>query len=127
MGDVVDLQGEKQETEAKSQARGPALNQVTLLGRLTADPDLRYRPDGKPVTELRVATNERQEPEYHDVVSYDRLASAVAEYCRQGSLVLVTGRLHGQSWKAQDGSPRRRVVVIAESVQFLTRAGQQQQ
>ena len=126
MGDVVDLQGEKQETEGRSQSRGPALNQVTLLGRLTADPDLRYRPDGKPVTELRVATNERQEPEYHDVVSYDRSASAVAEYCRRGSLVLVTGRLHGQSWKAQDGSPRRRVVVIAESVQFLSRTPQQQ-
>jgi len=42
----------------------------------------------------------RPEPEYHDVVTYDRLASAVSEFTRKGALVFVSGRLHGQSWKA---------------------------
>jgi single-stranded DNA-binding protein len=42
-------------------------------------------------------------------------------------MVFVSGRLRGQSWKAQDGSNRRRVVVIAESVQFLGRSGQEAQ
>jgi single-strand DNA-binding protein len=97
------------------------MNSVQLLGRLAADPEMRFRPDGKPVTELRVVTNERQEPEYHDVVTYDGLAKACGEYLRKGGLVFVSGRLHGQGWKAQDGSARRRVVVIGESVQFLTR------
>jgi single stranded DNA-binding protein len=66
-------------------------------------------------------TNERQEPEYHDVVTYDGLAKACGECLRKGGQVFVSGRLHAQSWKAQDGGNRRRVVVIAESVQFLTR------
>jgi single-strand DNA-binding protein len=92
---------------------------------LAADPEMRFRPDGKPVTELRVVTNERQDAEYHDVVTYDGLAKACGEYLRKGGLVFVSGRLHAQSWKAQDGSARRRVVVIAESVQFLTRSGQE--
>ena len=69
---------------------------------------------------------ERPEPEYHDLVAYDRLGTAVAEYTRKGALVLVEGRLHSQSWKAQDGSPHRRVVVIAGAVQVLSRAPQQQ-
>jgi single-strand DNA-binding protein len=98
------------------------VNSVQLLGRLAADPEMRFRPDGKPVTELRVVTNERQDAEYHDVVTYDGLAKACGEYLRKGGLVFVGGRLHAQSWKAQDGSARRRVVVIGESVQFLSRA-----
>jgi single-strand DNA-binding protein len=89
---------------------------------LAGDPELRYTPNGKAVAELRLVTNERPEPEYHDVVAYDRLGTAVAEYTRKGALVLVEGRLHSQSWKAQDGSPRRRVVMIAGNVQFLSRA-----
>jgi single-stranded DNA-binding protein len=53
-------------------------------------------------------------------------AQGSTEYQRKGSLVLVAGRLHGQTWKAQDGSTRRGVVVALESVQFLTRSGQQE-
>jgi single-strand DNA-binding protein len=120
MGDVVNGPGAT--TETTEQSREPAVNSVQLLGRLAADPEMRFRPDGKPVTELRLVTNERQEPEYHDVVTYDGLAKACGEYLRKGGQVFVSGRLHAQSWKAQDGSARRRVVVIGESVQFLSRA-----
>ena len=102
-------------------SRGPALNEVRLLGRLATDPAMKYTPEGKAISELRMVTNERPDPEYHDLVAYGRLAEVVGEYVRKGSLVFVQGRLHGQAWKAQDGSNRRRVVVVAESVQFLSR------
>jgi single-strand DNA-binding protein len=121
MGDVVNGPGATTETTEQSRSRGPAVNSVQLLGRLAADPEMRFRPDGKPVAERRLVTNERQEPEYHDIVTYDGLAKACGEHLRKGSQVFVGGRLHAQSWKAQDGSARRRVVVIGESVQFLTR------
>ena len=120
MGDVVSMTSGTEATERSS--RGPALNEVRLLGRLAVDPDVKAPPDGKHVSELRLVTNERSDPEYHDLVAYGRLAEVVGEYLRKGSLLLVQGRLHGQTWKAQDGSNRRRVVVIAESVQFLSRA-----
>ena len=120
MGDVVSMTNGTPEAPERS-SRGPALNEVRLLGRLGADPDVKALPDGKHVSELRLVTNERSDPEYHDLVAYGRLAEVVGEYIRKGSLVFVQGRLHGQTWKAQDGSSRRRVVVIAESVQFLSR------
>jgi single-strand DNA-binding protein len=126
MGDVVSMTNETEAPE-QTRSRGPAVNSVQLLGRLATDPEMRFRPDGKPVTELRLVTNERQEPEYHDVVTYDGLAKACGEHLRKGGLVFVDGRLHAQTWKAEDGSGRRRVVVIAGSVQFLTRRAEQEQ
>ena len=125
MGDVVNMSGA--ETANEQRSRRPAVNEVRLLGRLAADPNVRYTPEGKAVTELRVATNERPEAEFHDLVAYGRLAEVLGEHLRKGAMVFVSGRLHGQSWKAQDGSNRRRVVVIAESVQFLGRSGQEAQ
>ena len=62
MGEVVNGPGATTQAPEETRAsRGPAVNAVQLLGRLAADPDLRYRPDGKPVAEMRIATNERPE------------------------------------------------------------------
>jgi single-strand DNA-binding protein len=124
MGEVVESGiGNGEQTDVQS-GRGAALNQVMLLGRLTMDPNVRFTPSGKGVTEFRLATNERAQPEFHDVVTYGRLAEVVGEFMRKGSLVLVQGHLHGRSWKAQDGTPRRRVEITAERVQFLDRVAQ---
>ncbi len=122
MGDVVNMQNGTETSERTS--RGAALNEVRLLGRLAADPELRYMPDGRPVVELRLATNERQAAEYHDLTAYGKLAEVIGQHQVKGSQLLVSGRLHAQTWTAQDGSNRRRVVVIAESAQFLARAAQ---
>ena len=93
-------------------------------GRLVADPRVHVKADGLQVSEFRMVTNDRLEPEYHDVVTYRRLAELVGEYTRKGSLVLVQGHLPTDRWTAQDGSQRQRLVVIGESVQFLSRAPQ---
>jgi len=68
------------------------MNTVTLLGRLVADPRVQVTADGLNISEVRVVTNDRQEPEFHDVVTYRRLAELVGEYTRKRSLVL--GHLH---------------------------------
>ena len=101
--------------------RGPAVNRVVLLGRLTADPEMRYTPGGHSVATLRLATNEREEPEFHDVVVWRHLAEAAAQYLSKGRLLYVEGRLHGRTWQAQDGTSRRTVEVIAETLQMLDR------
>ena len=100
------------------------MNRVQLLGRLAAKPELRYTPNGKAVTDFRIATNEREAAEFHEVTAFDRLAELIAEYTGRGSLVYVEGRLHTDAWKGHDGTPRRRVVVIAGNVQFLSRASE---
>jgi single-strand DNA-binding protein len=100
------------------------MNQVVLCGRLVANPRVHVKADGLHVSEFRMVTNDRQEPEYHDAVTYRRLAERVGDYTRKGSLVLVQGHLHTDRWTAQDGGQRLRLVVIGESVQFLSRAPQ---
>jgi single-strand DNA-binding protein len=85
---------------------------------------LHVKPDGLHISEVRIVTNDRQEPEFHDVVTYRRLAELVAEYTRKGSLILVQGHLHTDRWTTQDGGQRQRQVVVGESVQFLSRPPQ---
>lgn len=101
-------------------SRGPSLNRVTLVGRLAADPQLRYSSSGTAVAMIRLVTNDRDEPEFHDVVAWRELAEVAAKYLAKGRLVLVEGRLHGRSWLAEDGTTRRGVEVVAASIQFLT-------
>ena len=93
MGDVENMTGEQATNEQRS--RGPAVNEVRLLGRLAADPNVRYTPEGKAVTELRVATNERPEAEFHDLVAYGRLAEVLGEVQDQEQSQPRVTRLHG--------------------------------
>lgn len=94
---------------------------MTLAGRLCADPELHYTQNGHAVATLRVATNERAEPEFHDVVVWRNLAERVGQYLSKGRQIYVEGRLHGRTWTAQDGTTRRSVEVIAETLRMLDR------
>ncbi len=113
-----------------------SLNRVMLIGRLTADPEMRYLPSGQPVTQLRMATNrygtstdgERREfTDYHDVVVWNigqrKLAEIAGQYLHKGSLVYVEGRLQTRSWDGQDGQKRYRTEVNANDIQFLEPRG----
>ncbi len=113
-----------------------SLNRVMLIGRLTADPEMRYIPSGQPVTQLRMATNrygtgtdgERREfTDYHDVVVWNigqrKLAAIAGQYLHKGSLVYVEGRLQTRSWDGQDGQKRYRTEVNANDIQFLEPRG----
>lgn len=99
--------------------RGASLNRVTLICRLTADPELRYSSTGTAVASLRVVVNDREEPEFLDVTAWRELAELAGKYLSKGRLVLVEGRLHGRSWQTEDGSTRRIVEVTAANIQFL--------
>lgn len=109
-----------------------SLNRVMLIGRCTADPEMRFLPSGQPVTQLRMATNrygsssdgERREfTDYHDVVVWNmggrKLAELAGQYLKKGSLVYVEGRLQTRSWEGQDGQKRYRTEVNASDIQFL--------
>lgn len=106
--------------EAPRRRRGPSVNRVTLVGRLAADPELRYTSTGIGVATLRLATNDREQAEFHDVVVWRHLAELAGSFLAKGRLVYVEGRLHGRSWEAQDGTTRRSVEVVADSLQILS-------
>jgi single-strand DNA-binding protein len=72
------------------------------------------------VAALRMVMNDRDEPEFLDVVAWRELAETAAKYLAKGRLVLVEGRLHAHSWQAENGTTRRTVEVAAGAIQFLT-------
>lgn len=100
------------------------LNVVTLIGRLTADPDLRYSPEGVARARFTLAVDRphakdgQQQTDFVDIVAWRRLAEVVAEYTRKGSLVAVQGRLQIRSYE-HEGQRRRAAEVVAHEVRFL--------
>jgi single-strand DNA-binding protein len=108
-----------------------SLNQVTLMGNLTRDPELRQTPNGQNVTSFSLALNraykdasgEWQEvTDYIDIVCWGPLAERVAQYLSKGRRCLVQGRLQSRSWE-QDGQKRNKVEVLANDVTFLDSRG----
>jgi single-strand DNA-binding protein len=103
------------------------LNRVVLIGRLTADPELRYTPSGLPVATFRLAVNRmrtqsgQQEADFFNVVVWQKTAEFAANYLNKGRLVAVDGRLQARQWTTNDGQKRTTVEVVGERVQALER------
>lgn len=104
------------------------INRVTIVGRLTRDPELRHLPSGTPVLQLGVAVNGRQrdesgnwidKPNFFDVKVFGNQAEVLAQHLSKGRRIGVDGRLDWSSWEAQDGSKRSKVEIISNQVQFL--------
>ena len=79
------------------------MNRVLLTGRLTRDPELRSTSSGKHVTSFSIATNEylgngKERSEYHNVVTWDKLAETCGRYLGKGQQVAIEGRLQTRSW-----------------------------
>lgn len=107
------------------------LNRVTLVGRLTRDPELRHTAGGDGIASLRLACSSRgkdesgqwmDKPNYFDVTVFGRQAESVAQYLGKGRRVGVDGRLQWREWEASDGSRRQAVEVVAQDVFFLDTA-----
>lgn len=104
-----------------------SLNQVTLLGNLTRDPELRQTPTGISVANFSLAMNRsykdnagewQEATDYIDVAAWAKLAETVSEHLHKGSRALVQGRLQSRSWE-QDGVKKSKVEVLATDVTFV--------
>ena len=103
------------------------INKVELLGRVGAEPEMRYTQGGTAVTQLRLATDRvrkggESETDWHSVVVWEKLAEAVAEYVQKGQRLYVAGRLVQKSWEGEDGQRRYRTEIHAQDVVFLDSA-----
>ena len=110
----------------------PSLNKVTIIGNVGSDPEMRFTPNGKPVTSFSVATNwvyttpdgeRKQETEWFNVVTWNRLAEQCNQFLGKGRLVYAEGRIHTRNWEGQDSQRHTRIEVIANRVIFLDRRG----
>ncbi|HVS78748.1 MAG TPA: single-stranded DNA-binding protein [Candidatus Saccharimonadales bacterium] len=104
-----------------------SFNQVTLMGNLTRDPELRTTPNGASVCSFSLALNRsyrnadgnwQEATDYIDIVAWGPLGERVAQYLTKGRPALVSGRLQSRSWE-QDGQKRNKVEVVANDVTFL--------
>jgi len=106
------------------------LNKVMIIGNVGTDPEMRFTPNGSPVTTFRVATNwvyttpdgeRKQDTEWFTVVAWNRLAENCNQFLTKGQRVYAEGRLRTHTWEGQDGQRRSRSEVIANRVLFLDR------
>jgi single-strand DNA-binding protein len=103
------------------------VNNVTLIGRLTRDPELRTTTTGKSLCEASIAVNGSVKkgegwedyPNFFNVTVFGRQGEALAKHASKGHRIGVVGKLVQRRWDAQDGTKRERVQVSASAVQFL--------
>ncbi|MGE4232773.1 MAG: single-stranded DNA-binding protein [Bacteriovoracia bacterium] len=109
-----------------------SVNKVILIGRLGANPDVRYTPGGAAVANFNIATNEswndkngqkQERTEWHRVVVWGKLAQLCGEYLSKGRQVFVEGRLQTRQWQDKDGQTKYTTEVVATGVQFLGAGG----
>lgn len=104
------------------------LNRIILIGRLVADPQLRYTQNGVAVTSFTLAVdrpftsqNGEREADFIDIVTWRKQAEVCANHLNKGRLVAVEGRLQIRSYDDQNGIRRKAAEVVADQVRFLDR------
>jgi len=107
-----------------------SLNRVQIIGNLTRDPELRYTPNGQAVASFAVATNrvytdangeKKETVEFHDIVTWAKLAEICNQLLSKGRKVYVEGRMQTRKWEGQDGVTRYKTEIIAENMLVLDR------
>lgn len=101
------------------------MNSVVMTGRIASDVELKYTPTGTALAKFRIAVRDpfrkkddgKPDADFFDVVAWRHAAEFAGKYLEKGSAVGVKGRLRQETWKAEDGTSRQRVVINAEDVE----------
>lgn len=106
------------------------MDKITIRGRLTADPELRYTPAGDALARFTVASNDRRKDAagqwvdgdtlFMPVTAWRQLAEGAAESLRKGASVVVVGKLQQRSWE-KDGQTRSRIEMTADEIGLSVR------
>lgn len=100
------------------------MNNVILIGRLVADPELKTTQTGLEVTSFRIAVDRpyskdgEKKADFIDVVAWRRTAAFICQYFEKGKPIVINGSLQTRSYEAKDGSKRFVTEVLAENVEF---------
>ena len=100
------------------------LNHITIMGRLTRDPEMRRTGSGVAVTSFTIACdrdfgqNGEKETDFIDITAWRNTAEFVSKYFSKGRMAVVSGRLQIRKWKDKDGNDRRSAEVVADNVYF---------
>ena len=101
------------------------LNNVVLMGRLVADPELRHTPSNLPVTTFAIAVDRRyvkqgteRETDFIDIVAWRQTAEFITKYFRKGSMIAIQGSIQTRMYTDKNDNKRKAVEVVAENVSF---------
>lgn len=109
------------------------VNKVILIGRLGADPEIRYTPSGAEVANFRIATSEmwtnkngekEERTEWHRIVAWRGLAKICGEYLSKGRLVYIEGKIRTRAWEDKDGNKRTTTEIEATEMKMLGGGGE---
>ncbi|WP_163099454.1 single-stranded DNA-binding protein [Peribacillus alkalitolerans] len=102
------------------------INQVILVGRLTKDPELRYTPEGKAVSNITLAVNRNfknadgdYDADFVHCTIWKRTAENLVQYCQKGSLIGISGRIQTRNYSNPEGKKVYVTEVVAEGVKFI--------
>ena len=104
-----------------------SVNRLVLVGRLGRSPEMRYTPEGQALTRFSLATDRpvkagtERETDWHQVVSFGKVAEFAGQYLDRGRLVCVIGRITYRSWEGRDGQTRRMTEIVASDIVALDR------
>ena len=110
-----------------------SVNKVTLIGRLGADPEVRYTQGGQPVASLRMATSEnwtdregqrKERTEWHSITVWGKQAELCGQYLAKGRQVYIEGRLQTREYTDREGINRKAVEIVANQIVFLGGRGE---
>jgi single-strand DNA-binding protein len=105
-----------------------SVNKVILVGNLTRDPEMKQPEGKKPVCIIGLATNRHwtddkghrhEEPEFHRMVAWDKLAETCHQFLRKGRKVYAEGRLQSHTYTGQDGIEKTGVEIVLEKLEML--------
>jgi single-strand DNA-binding protein len=105
-----------------------SVNKVILVGNLTRDPEIKHTEGKKPVCIIGLATNrnwtdekgqKHEEPEYHRVVAFDKLAETCRQFLTKGRKVYLERRLQTRPYTGQDGIEKHATEIVLEKMEML--------
>lgn len=109
----------------KTKEEDQVLNHITIMGRLTRDPELRRTGSGIAVVNFSVAVERdfkseggEKETDFIDCVAWRQIGEFVNKYFTKGAMIVVSGRLQVRSWTDNDGNKRRTAEIVADNVYF---------
>ena len=101
------------------------LNRITIMGRLVANPELRYTPKGTPVCSIRIACDRETknadgeyDTDFIDVVAWRNQAEFVCKYFHKGQMIVVQGYIQTRSYTDREGVKRKAFEIVANNVEF---------
>ena len=102
------------------------INNVTLVGRLTRDPELKYTPSNIAITTFNMAVNRNfkgvngeRETDFINCMIWRKQAELLSEWCKKGNLIGITGRIQTRSYDNQQGQRVYVTEIVADTFQLL--------